>query len=95
MTNNFTTQSHNNLCLSASDIMKPIKIPKAVQESFLQVARYNKDKDGRMIETLAFLMGYETEEDLIATSIVFPSQSGDAGRVTDEGMNLSPLFQVE
>ena len=65
--------------------MKPILIPKAVQAEFLLRAKANKDAAGRLIETLAFLMGHETEQGVVATSILFPVQSGAAAQVTDEG----------
>ena len=67
--------------------MKPVIIPKAVQNEFLIRARSNRDEAGRQIETLAFLMGHETEREIVATSILFPVQTGNSARVTDEGEN--------
>ena len=65
--------------------MKPVVIPKAVQREFLARARANKDSTGRHVETLAFVMGYESEQGITATSLLFPVQTGNSARVTDEG----------
>ena len=67
--------------------MKPINIPGRVQTEFLNVARNNKDANGHVVETLAFLFGHETDNALFADGILFPVQQGDFGRVTDLGKN--------
>ena len=68
--------------------MKPVVVPKAVQREFLARAKANKDENGRHVETLAFLMGWESEHQITATSILFPVQTGNSARVTDEGRDI-------
>ncbi len=65
---------------------KKIKVPDKVQTAFLNVARGNRDKDGTLIETLCFLVGHETKDNLIVTDIVFPVQEGNGGKVDDCGI---------
>ena len=63
------------------------KIPKKALEKFIKVAKSNKSNDdGRHIETLAYLLGYEDQNgEIIATEMVFPNQNGTSILVIDEG----------
>ena len=45
----------------------------------------NNSVDGRHIETLAYLFGYESEGNLVGTHLVFPEQNGTCSRVDDNG----------
>ena len=53
---------------------------------FIKVAGKNSsDQDGRHIETLAFLLGYAYDGNLIATDLIFPNQHGQPHKVDDAG----------
>ena len=54
---------------------------------FTKVAVKNTSiQDGQHLETLAFLLGYSANDNLIATDLVFPKQYGQAHKVDDEGI---------
>ena len=56
---------------------------------FIKIARKNiSDQDGRHIETIAFLLGYAQDNNLIATDLIFPNQHGQGHKVDDAG-NIS------
>ena len=56
---------------------------------FTKVAVKNTSiQDGQHVETLAFLLGYLDNDNLIATDIIFPKQHGQAHKVDDEGILL-------
>ncbi len=65
---------------------KKIKVPQTVSATFLNVARGNIDSEGKLIETLCFLVGHETSNELIVTDIVFPVQKGSGAKVDDHGI---------
>ena len=53
---------------------------------FTKVAGKNSsEQDGCHIETLAFLLGYAHDGNLIATDLIFPNQHGQAHTVEDAG----------
>ena len=55
-------------------------------EEFMKVAKHNLSVDDNLhIETLAYLLGYESEGNLIATELIFPKQEGSAVMVLDQG----------
>ena len=55
-------------------------------EEFLKVAKHNLSLgDNLHVETLAYLLGYESEGNLIATELIFPMQEGSAVMVVDQG----------
>ena len=55
-------------------------------EEFMKVAKHNLSVDDNLhIETLAYLLGYESEGNLIATELIFPKQEGSAVMVVDQG----------
>ena len=41
--------------------------------------------DHQHIETMAYLLGYESEGNLMATELIFPKQEGSAVMVLDQG----------
>ena len=65
--------------------MKKVIVPFALQEQFLSVARLNVGPNNRHVETLAILGGYEEEDQIVATTLLFPTQHGTASMVTDCG----------
>ena len=61
-------------------------------EEFMKVAKHNLSVDDNLhIETLAYLLGYESEGNLIATELIFPKQEGSSVMVVDQGKLLGCL----
>ena len=60
-------------------------IPEDLLRKFLSVASNNFSADRRHVETLAYLIGYESEGNHIGTHLVFPQQEGTCSRVDDKG----------
>ena len=61
-------------------------IPEELLREFLKVSSNNRSpQDGRHVETLAYLIGYQSDGNLIGTDLVFPKQSGTSSRVDDLG----------
>jgi hypothetical protein len=54
-------------------------------QEFIQVANKNVDSKGELVETLAFLFGFDNGKIIEATELLFPNQSGDASKVIDNG----------
>ena len=55
-------------------------------EEFMKVAKHNLSvSDNLHVETLAYLLGYESEGNLIATELIFPKQEGSPVMVVDQG----------
>ena len=55
-------------------------------EEFLKVAKNNLSVgDHQHIETMAYLLGYESEGNLIANELIFPKQEGSPVMVVDQG----------
>ena len=53
---------------------------------FMKVAGTNTSiQDSQHLETLAFLLGYSENDNLIATDLIFPKQDGQAHKVDDQG----------
>jgi hypothetical protein len=65
--------------------MKKVLIPKEALEKFVEIAQDNLDSSGQVVETLAFLVGFIAEDTITATELLFPNQTGNAARVTDNG----------
>ena len=62
------------------------KIPENFLDEFLGVAtRNHSPKDNDLVETLAYLIGYEEDGEVLATELIFPSQNGSPTLVLDEG----------
>jgi hypothetical protein len=65
--------------------MKTVNIPQQFVEEFTAVASNNVDQSGKLIETLALLVGYKDGAKIQATELLFPNQYGDASKVVDNG----------
>ena len=62
------------------------KIPECMIKCFTEYATKNKSSvDKKHIETLAFLVGYKEDNEIIGTDLVFPKQKGAAFDVEDHG----------
>ena len=64
---------------------------------FMKVAGKNISiHDGQHLETLAFLLGYSENDNLIGTDLIFPKQHGQAHKVDDQGifMQIAVLFLI-
>ena len=60
-------------------------IPLEVIKQFGSVSAKNKSDSGHHIETLAYLIGYKSNDDFIGTHLVFPEQEGKSDSVDDKG----------
>ena len=65
------------------------KLPNQFIHEFLEVGgkNYSTKEDGTRLETMAFLLGHEELDEIIATHLVFPDQEGFASHVDDKGKN--------
>ena len=62
------------------------KIPEIFLEEFLKIAKNNlSSNDNGLIETLAYLIGYDEGGEVLATELIFPKQNGSPSLVLDEG----------
>ena len=63
-----------------------ITIPSDLLQEFNRIACSNRSKeDGKLLETLAFLAGYEENDHKTATHLIFPEQEATPWRVNDKG----------
>ena len=61
-------------------------IPEELFREFHKVSSRNKSLlDGQHVETLAYLVGYQSNDDFIGTDLVFPTQSATSSHVDDRG----------
>ena len=61
-------------------------IPSDLLRTFRNVGASNYSKgNGKHVETLGFLLGHKSEENLIATDLIFPQQDATCSRVDDKG----------
>ncbi len=68
------------------EIGKMYIIPEQLLREFLKVSSNNRSpQDGRHVETLAYLIGYQDNGNLIGTDLVFPKQSATSSYVEDRG----------
>ena len=68
-------------------------LPQRVVKTFLSHAVGNLSReDSRHIETLAFLIGRKSGNDLTVTDIIFPQQKGNSDRVDDIGIKHWNFF---
>ena len=76
-----------------------VHIPEPVNEEFVNMATSMVDpSDGQIVESMAFLVGYQDEGGTFATHIVFPVQEGTCSRVTDCGkkqLNINNINNVQ
>ena len=59
-------------------------IPQDVLRIFQDMSSKNCSADGRHVETLAYLFGYESDG-FIGTHLIFPEQDGTCSKVDDKG----------
>ena len=65
------------------------KIPESFIKCFTEYATKNKSPiDQKHIETLAFLVGYKEDNEIIGSDLVFPKQRGGISDVEDHGKFL-------
>ena len=68
------------------EIEKMYIIPEQLFREFRKVSSKNRSPyNGRHVETLAYLIGYQSEGNLIGTDLVFPKQSASSSHVEDRG----------
>ena len=68
------------------EIVKMYIIPGQLLREFRKVSSNNRSpQDGRHVETLAYLIGYQSDGNLIGTDLVFPRQSATSSHVDDIG----------
>ena len=61
-------------------------IPEHLLREFRRVSSNNRSsQDGRHVETLAYLIGYSDDGNLVGTDLVFPMQSATSSHVDDRG----------
>ena len=60
-------------------------IPGDLLRKFESIASGNYSANGRHIETLAYLFGYENDGNLFGTHLIFPEQEGTCSKVDDKG----------
>ena len=66
--------------------MSKYKLPSSLISEFVEVSGSNfSSEDGKHVETLTFLLGYEENGIKIGTHLIFPKQLGLPGEVRDEG----------
>ena len=66
-------------------------LPQDLITQFAEVAASNI-KGRNHVETLAYLVGYEDNDTLYGTHLVFPKQKGTASKVDDEGNDFMHDF---
>ena len=59
-------------------------IPEELIQTFQQVSASNFH-NGKHVETLGFLFGYKSNENLVGTDLIFPEQEATCSRVDDKG----------
>ena len=69
-------------------------IPEETISQFFHHAVQNLDKNGKIIETLAYLVGYEEHSILVGSELIFPDQSATSSYVDDNGKYLRSLPPV-
>ena len=60
-------------------------IPSETIKQFELVASENYSSDGQHVETLAYLVGYKSNDNFIASHLIFPEQQGSCSSVDDKG----------
>ena len=60
-------------------------IPHDLLRKFEVISSGNCSPNGRHVETLAYLFGYEADGNLFDTHLIFPEQEGTCSKVDDIG----------
>ena len=69
------------------------ELPSKLLDEFLHISGSNiSSEDGKHVETLTFLLGYEENGHKIGTHLIFPKQHGLPYKVSDEGKLLNMSF---
>ena len=64
-------------------------IPNQLLREFRKVSSNSRSsQDGRHVETLAYLIGYQSDGNLIGTDLIFPKQSATSSHVDDKGKHF-------
>ena len=66
-------------------------IPSDLLRKFELISSGNCSANGRHIETLAYLFGYENDGNLFGTHLIFPEQEGTCSKVDDKG-NIRMIY---
>ena len=53
-----------------------------------KVSASNISNKGKHVETLGFLLGFKSDDNLIGTDLIFPQQDATCGHVDDKGKYL-------
>ena len=61
-------------------------IPSDLVRKFHGVSSNNYSQNGKHIETLGFLLGYKSNDNYVATDLIFPEQQATCSRVDDKGI---------
>ena len=69
--------------------MHHIKIPASIISQFVKVSSKNFLEEFGHIETLAFIIGYEKDNEVVPTELIFPKQQGTPDKVDDLGRYIS------
>ena len=71
-------------------LQKMLVIPDNLIPKFLDIAsKNNSPEDGKHVETLAFLIGFEENSTFFGTDLYFPKQKGLPCQVHDKGKSFS------
>ena len=63
------------------------KIPEKVFNDFEDIGGKNySTKDHKHIETLAYLIGEESSNEIVVTELIYPDQDGEPSHVKSKGM---------
>ena len=60
-------------------------IPEDVLREFHKVSSDNCSDTGRHKESLAYVIGYKLDDNLVGTDLIFPEQEATCSRVDDKG----------
>ena len=65
------------------------KIPEKVFKDFEHIAGWNySTKKHQHIETLAYLIGEDSSNEIVVTELIYPDQNGEHDNVTTKGIQL-------
>ena len=62
-----------------------------MEKQFYDIAKNNWN-NGQQLETMGYLIGFESNDTLIATEIIIPTQTGSSDMVIDNGKSIIKLL---
>ena len=62
-----------------------------MEKQFYDIAKNNWN-NGQQLETMGYLIGFESNDTLIATEIIIPTQTGSSDMVVDNGKSIIKLL---